>query len=124
MWGLTGVFAAIPDPFRNAVDYLEPLQRIENPAPREDGNRGGIAQRQDLQGQRGQRGQRGRRGRRPQFKRRIGDQILRGAYALHFGNFAGNKVKVAWVILGLAPALLFATGLLMWINRKIRRLPS
>jgi len=116
---LTGVFAAIPDPFRSAVDYLEPLQRMENPAPQE-GNRGGITQRQDSEGQRGQRGQRPRRGRRPQFKPRVGDSILRSAYALHFGNFAGTKVKVAWVILGLAPALLFVTGLLMWITRKIK----
>jgi uncharacterized iron-regulated membrane protein len=51
----------------------------------------------------------------------VGDQILRGAYALHFGNFAGTKLKIAWTILGLAPAALFVTGLLMWINRKIRR---
>jgi uncharacterized iron-regulated membrane protein len=130
MWGLTGVFAAIPDPFRNAVDYLEPLQRIDSPAPSRGaggGNGGGITQRQDPQGERGQRGQggqRGRRGRRPQFKPRIGDSILRGAYALHFGNFAGTKVKILWVILGLVPALLFVTGTLMWINRKIRRLPG
>jgi uncharacterized iron-regulated membrane protein len=128
MWGLTGIFAAIPDPFRNAVDYLEPLQRIDNPAP-VPGQRGanGVAQSQDggtgeenPAGQRGRRG--GGRGRR-QFKPRVGDQILRGAYALHFGNFAGTRLKVAWVVLGLAPALLFLTGLLMWINRKIRRLP-
>ena len=117
MWGVTGVFAAIPDPFRAAVDYLEPLQRIEYPQGGPGGR--GIAQSQD--GQRGQRGQRGGRGRRPQFKPRVGDQILRGAYALHFGNFAGTKVKVAWVILGLVPGVLFLTGTLMWINRKIRR---
>ena len=95
MWGVTGVFAAIPDPFRAAVDYLEPLQRIEypdNPGPR--GQRG-IAQREQetapagqlnttvnttgqsapeaQQGSRGQRGQRGGRGRRPLFKPRVGD---------------------------------------------------
>jgi uncharacterized iron-regulated membrane protein len=119
MWGVTGVFAAIPDPFRAAVDYLEPLQRVEEPAPR--GARG-IAQSQEAPtGQRGQRGQRGLRGRRPQFKRRVGDQVLRGAYALHFGNFAGTKLKVAWLVLGLAPGLLFLTGLIMWINRVVRR---
>jgi uncharacterized iron-regulated membrane protein len=129
MWGITGVFAAIPDPFRNAVDYLEPLQRIDNPvtAPGQRGA-GGVAQTQDRgaspqnpEGQRGRRG--GGRGRRPQFKPRVGDQILRGAYALHFGNFAGTKLKIAWVILGLVPGALFVTGLLMWINRKVRRLP-
>jgi uncharacterized iron-regulated membrane protein len=123
MWGLTGVFAAIPDPFRAAVEYFEPLQRIDNPAP--PPQRGsGAAQRQDPaanppQNAPGQRGRRG--GRRPQFKPRVGDRILRAAYALHFGNFAGAKVKIAWVVLGLAPGVLFLTGLLMWINRKFRR---
>ena len=138
MWGLTGIFAAIPDPFRNAVDYLEPLQRINDPAPSGGGGRGaGIPQRQEaaageanptaLAEQKGQGGQAGRgsgRRRRPQFKTRIGDEILKGAYALHFGNFAGSKVKAAWVILGLAPGLLFLTGFLMWINRVIRRRPA
>jgi hypothetical protein len=128
MWGVTGIFAAIPDPFRNAVDYLEPLQRIDNPAPG-SGQRGagGVAQSQDpaanTQNPAGPRGRRGGgRGRRPQFKPRVGDQILRGAYALHFGNFAGMKLKVVWAILGLMPTVLFVTGLLMWINRKVRRL--
>jgi uncharacterized iron-regulated membrane protein len=121
MWGLTGIFVAIPDPFRQVVDYFEPLQALPS------GQRGtGITQSQDRGAVEpnvpGQRGRRGGRGRRPQFKPRVGDQILRGAYALHFGNFSGNKVKVAWVVLGLVPGVLFLTGLLMWINRKIRRI--
>ena len=123
MWGVTGIFAAVPDPFRNFVDYVEPLQRIEYPdsPPASERGRGPAQVQESANPQRGQRGQRGGRRRRPQFKTRIGDQILRGAYALHFGNFAGKKTKIAWVILGLAPALLFITGTLMWINRKIRR---
>jgi uncharacterized iron-regulated membrane protein len=115
MWGVTGVFAAIPDPFRAAVDYLEPLRPVVQPPRGEQKLQEGPPP-----GQRGQ-GQRGGRGRRPQFEPRVGDQILRGAYALHFGNFAGTKVKIAWVILGLGPGLLFVTGLLMWVNRVIRR---
>src|SRR5688572_23159349 len=48
MWGITGIFAAIPDPFRNAVDYLEPLQRIETPLPSGGNGRGeNIPQRQE-----------------------------------------------------------------------------
>jgi uncharacterized iron-regulated membrane protein len=105
MWGVTGVFAAIPDPFRAAVDYVEPLRPIVRQDPPAEGTGG----------------QPGGRSRRPRFERRIGDQILRGAYALHFGNFAGRKLKIAWVILGLAPALLFLTGFVMWINRVIRK---
>jgi uncharacterized iron-regulated membrane protein len=91
MWGLTGVFAAIPDPFRATVDYLEPLQRIETPvaSPASPGTRG-IAQSQEGQagqsGPRGQRGQRGGRGRRPQFKPRVGDQTSQPMRP--FGNFA------------------------------------
>ena len=120
MWGVTGIFAAIPDPFRNTVDYLEPLQRIEYPPPPGGQRGGGISQSQDRDSNaQGQRGRRGGRGRRRQFKTRVGDQILKGAYALHFGNFAGTKLKIAWVILGLVPGLLFLTGILMWFNRKI-----
>jgi uncharacterized iron-regulated membrane protein len=110
MWGVTGVFAAIPDPFRNFVDYVEPLRPIPQPE-RPPG----------VQQQQGGRGQRGGRGRRPRFEPRTGDQILKGAYALHFGNFAGTKVKIAWVVLGLVPGMLFLTGMLMWINRVIRK---
>ena len=124
MWGVTGIFAAIPDPFREAVDYLEPLQRIETPArPAPSPSQPSpAAPDQAVQpAPRGQRGQRGRR--RPMFKPRVGDEILRGAYALHFGNFAGTKVKIAWLILGLVPGLLFFTGVVMWVNRVVRRRP-
>jgi uncharacterized iron-regulated membrane protein len=119
MWGITGIFVAIPDPFRQAVDYLEPLKRIERPAgpPAAAGAQGAE------RGERGQRGQRGLRGggRRPLYEPRVGDQILRGAYSLHFGNFGGVWVKALWVILGLVPVLLFVSGTIMWWNRVIRR---
>ena len=41
---------------------------------------------------------------------------------LHFGNFGpwDWPLKVVWVIVGLAPALLFVTGVLMWWNRVLR----
>jgi uncharacterized iron-regulated membrane protein len=113
MWGVTGVFAAIPDPFRAAVDYFEPLKPIARPAAPPGGPRVLPPPQTSQPG----------RGRRPRFEPRVGDKILRGAYALHFGNFAGKKVKIAWVVLGLAPAILFVTGLLMWINRKVRKIP-
>jgi uncharacterized iron-regulated membrane protein len=125
MWGVTGVFMAIPDPFRAAVDYLEPPQ----PVTRGRGGRGQPQGAQDAgvpQQARQARGQpqRGICGRIPRIETRVGDRILRCAYAWHFGNFAGIKVKVAWFILGLAPALLFLTGMLMWVNRVIRKIPS
>src|SRR5688572_4897617 len=119
MWGLTGIFAAIPDPVRNAVEYLQPPPPRNNNAGPPPQRGTGIAQSQEGRGNRGSvPGQRGQR-RRPQL--RLGERILRAAYRLHFGDFAGTKVKVAWLTLGLAPALLFLTGVLMWINRKFRR---
>jgi uncharacterized iron-regulated membrane protein len=35
----------------------------------------------------------------------------------HFGRFAGNGTKVLWVVLGLAPGFLFATGAFVWWTR-------
>jgi len=59
---------------------------------------------------------------RPRFVRpklSTGDQIIRWFSYLHFGNFGGWLSKAAWVIIGLAPAFLFVTGLLMWWNRVL-----
>lgn len=51
---------------------------------------------------------------------RTGDQVLTWLTRAHFGRYYGVPMKVAWTVLGLAPALLFATGIVMWWNR-IRR---
>ncbi|PWT99115.1 MAG: hypothetical protein C5B51_27860 [Terriglobia bacterium] len=57
------------------------------------------------------------------FRRRqpvaIGDKILRWPAYLHFGNRWGWPVEVLWVILGLAPVVLFVTGMIMWWNRVL-----
>jgi uncharacterized iron-regulated membrane protein len=60
----------------------------------------------------------GKGGRRP-IPRSKGDIFLRWLYYLHFGNFAGWKVKALWVALGLIPSLLFVTGTIMWWNRVL-----
>jgi uncharacterized iron-regulated membrane protein len=44
---------------------------------------------------------------------------------VHFGSFGGDGVfgvlvKAVWVLLGIAPALLAVTGLIMYWNRKLR----
>jgi len=49
------------------------------------------------------------------------EQILRWFTRLHFGSFDWPW-KVVWVVLGLAPVLLFFTGVLMWWNRVLRPL--
>jgi uncharacterized iron-regulated membrane protein len=36
-----------------------------------------------------------------------------------FGTFGGNFTRILWIIVGLAPATLYVTGLLMWWNRSI-----
>jgi uncharacterized iron-regulated membrane protein len=36
---------------------------------------------------------------------------------LHDGSFDGNLTKIIWILLGLAPAVLFVTGMLMWRKR-------
>lgn len=60
-----------------------------------------------------------------------GDAVFYWFDRLHFGDFGGWPIKVAWTLLGLAPAFLFVTGALMWWNRvlskkwaRLRRSPS
>jgi uncharacterized iron-regulated membrane protein len=50
----------------------------------------------------------------------VGDTIMAWVAPLHVGNFAGNGVRLLWMLLGLAPALLFVTGLTMWWTRVVR----
>jgi uncharacterized iron-regulated membrane protein len=48
-----------------------------------------------------------------------GDIVVAWIGPLHTGNYGGVWVKALYVIVGLAPALLFATGFLMWWNRVV-----
>jgi len=52
----------------------------------------------------------------------LDNRILLWLTKLHFGNFGpwDWPLKIVWVILGLAPALLFVTGVIMWWNRVLR----
>lgn len=40
-------------------------------------------------------------------------------YAYHFGHWGGTLTRILYVLAGLAPALLYITGLLMWWNRIV-----
>lgn len=42
-------------------------------------------------------------------------------FALHFGNFGGATVRWAYVLLGLAGAMLFYTGNLLWVESRRKR---
>ena len=52
---------------------------------------------------------------------RPGDTVLRWAVRLHFGRWRSHTLKVAWVIMGLIPAVMFATGAAMWWHRVVRK---
>lgn len=52
--------------------------------------------------------------------RTAGDVIMAWVAPLHVGNFAGNGVRVLWLVLGLAPPVLFVTGFTMWWTRVVR----
>ena len=52
--------------------------------------------------------------------RTAGDLIMVWAGPLHVGNFGGIGIRVAWLLLGLAPPLLFVTGFVMWWTRVVR----
>ncbi len=57
-----------------------------------------------------------RRRRRPLTK---GGKILQWFSFLHYGNFAGWIVKTIWLVMGLSPAILFGTAVVMWWNRVL-----
>lgn len=111
MWGVTGGYFVFPQPFRAAIELFTPINPPSTfqPVPSgqfaatPDGGPGNAIQ--------------------PRFRRRrrltLGARILRGFSYAHYGNFAGWGVKTLWVLLGLAPAVLFSTALLMWWNRVV-----
>ena len=47
----------------------------------------------------------------------LGDGIVRSMTTLHIGAFGGGVIRGLWLVFGLMPALLFATGLVVWWNR-------
>jgi uncharacterized iron-regulated membrane protein len=52
---------------------------------------------------------------------RPGDWLINFLVDAHFGRFGGVWGRTTWVILGLAPALLFITGFWVWLQRRRRR---
>jgi uncharacterized iron-regulated membrane protein len=56
----------------------------------------------------------------PQGGRTAGDVIMAWVAPLHVGNFGGPGVRIAWLVLGLSPPLLFVTGFIMWWTRVVR----
>ncbi|HEX5431257.1 MAG TPA: PepSY-associated TM helix domain-containing protein [Bryobacteraceae bacterium] len=122
MWGSTGVYVVFPTPFQRLINSFAPLDyyRLASetapPAPVAQSPAGKFVLAADSGAS-----VRPRRRRRfvPHYS--IGDEVVRWITYLHFGNFAGWKTKALWVILGLTPAFLFLTGVLMWWNRVLSK---
>ena len=59
------------------------------------------------------------------YGERPGDIVLQWLPRLHFGRWRdpvwGPWLKAVWAIVGVVPAALFVTGLIMWWNRVVRR---
>ena len=47
-----------------------------------------------------------------------GDTLLSWLFPLHSGEALGLAGRLAWTVFGLAPVLLFATGLWLWLKRR------
>jgi uncharacterized iron-regulated membrane protein len=40
---------------------------------------------------------------------------------LHVGGYGGRAGKLAWFLFGLAPPMLFVTGVIVWWKRVVQR---
>jgi uncharacterized iron-regulated membrane protein len=96
VFGISGVYLVIPDRVQDLADWLQPLHGV----PTEP---------------------------------RISDQIIYWLAYSHFGRINGigipchgpglcdQATKAVWAIFGIAPAVLFVTGAIMWWNRVVQR---
>jgi uncharacterized iron-regulated membrane protein len=51
----------------------------------------------------------------------LGQQAAASTYDLHFGNFGGLPVKIAYALFGLALTAVCATGTYIWLGKRRRR---
>lgn len=51
----------------------------------------------------------------------IGQQVAASSYNLHFGNFAGLPVEIAYMLMGVALCAITATGNTLWLEKRRRR---
>jgi len=55
---------------------------------------------------------------------RPGDVVLAWLTRLHFGRWRNAPtLKAFWALVGLVPAIMFVTGVIMWWNRVLRKRP-
>ena len=86
MWGISGFYLGVPEPFSNFVDSISDPEAFLGDRP--------------------------------------GDIVLSWLTRLHFGRWRDLPwLKAFWAIVGLVPALMFFTGVVMWWNRVLRQRP-
>jgi uncharacterized iron-regulated membrane protein len=123
MWSITGVYLAFPLPFQKIINHYSTLIQYALPeevtlaAPTPATSL--LADDPKTPPPQAKSFNYGKGGRRQPIRRSAGDNFIRWIYYLHFGNFAGWKTKVLWVVLGLLPVFLFVTGAIMWWNRVL-----
>ena len=96
VFALSGAYLGDPEPFQDLVDRIEPATAAN----------AGV---------------------------RLGDQAIYWLAILHFGRINGigfacggrpgacdQTIKAIWALFGLAPAIMFVTGAIMWWNRVLR----
>jgi len=55
---------------------------------------------------------------------RVVDTAIEWMVRLHFGRWRSMPwLKALWALVGLVPALMFVTGVVMWWNRVLKRKP-
>ena len=56
----------------------------------------------------------------PESGRTAGDVVMAWLTPLHVGGFGGAPLRWLWFVLGVTPALLFASGMTLWLTRASR----
>jgi uncharacterized iron-regulated membrane protein len=132
MWGMTGGYFVFPEPFRAVINFFTPInpppiapQRvITTGAPQAAPSASSTDSSSAASSIASSAGSGAPAPAQAPFPRRrrpltLGGKILRGFSFAHYGNFAGWPVKALWVLLGLAPVVLYGSALVMWWNRVL-----
>jgi uncharacterized iron-regulated membrane protein len=139
MWGATGGYFVFPEPFRAVINYFTPINPpplaaqpirvtaapkvVPNAAPSSTSTAPSSTA-SSLGTAASSKATAAPPPAQAPFPRRrrpltLGGKILRGFSFAHYGNFAGWPVKALWVLLGLAPVVLYGSALVMWWNRVL-----
>ncbi len=51
----------------------------------------------------------------------VGQQFAASIYKLHFGNYGGLPVKLAYIVFGIALSVVVSTGTFIWLDKQARK---